>query len=111
MERLPVGSITFLLVKYPDETGEKRRPAVVINKVNEDEYWLLEVTSQPIPFPNSVAINSSDFLWGALKKTSQVRIDRILTAHEDLLREPEAQLKIEVMREIVSKITSLLPEF
>jgi mRNA interferase MazF len=111
MERLPVGSITFLLVRYPDETGEKRRPAVVINKVSEFEYWLLEITSQSIPFPNGVVISPADFIWGALNKPSQVRTDRILTANESLLRQPEGQLKTEVVKELVSKINSLLPKF
>ncbi len=110
MERLPVGAITFLLVPYPDGTGGKRRPAVDLNKVNDTEYWLVEITSQPTPFPNGVFLEESDFEFGALRVRSQVRCDRILTAHEELLRNPaEAMLKLEVHRKIVSTVIALLP--
>src|SRR6184192_3645254 len=97
MERIPVGSVTFHLVPYPDGTGEKRRPALVLGKVNDAEYWLLEITSQPLMQKHGVRLDPSDFVSGGLRRVSQVRCDRILTAHESLLRDPEGQVKKEVL--------------
>jgi mRNA interferase MazF len=110
LERLPVGSITFLFVPYPDGSGGKRRPTVVLSKVNEVEYWLAEITSQSLPLLNGLFIEQADFSSGGLRKPSQVRCDRLLTANEELLRDPEAVLKPEVVSKIVSRIISLLPK-
>lgn len=110
MERLPIGSVTFHLVPYPDGTGAKRRPALVLGKVNEAEYWLLEITSQTILHACGVHIESSDFEWGGLRRSSQVRCDRILTAHESLLRLPEGQLKSSILSVILDRVHSLIPQ-
>jgi hypothetical protein len=72
MERLSVGSVTFHLVPYPDGTGEKRRPAFVLNKVNESEYWLLEITSQPIMQEHGVRLEPADHA-GAWRSSRSIR--------------------------------------
>jgi mRNA interferase MazF len=110
VKNLPAGCDTFVAVPYTDRTGIKRRPVLVLSKVNDVEYFVLEITSQPLPFLNGVILDHKSDLWGGLKRVSQVRYDRILTAHYSLLRLHEAAVNTEILNSVIRRVLSLLPK-
>jgi mRNA interferase MazF len=110
MERIPVGSVVLVFFPYPDSTGGKRRPALVIAEANAEEYFLLEITSQPKQFPSGLFITGEDFESGGLRLPSQVRCDRLFTAHESVINPKAGKLKSDKFQTILAKTLSLFPK-
>jgi mRNA interferase MazF len=109
VERPAVGTVVALEVPYPDATGFKKRPALILAHANEEECFLLEITSQPLPRPATTPLDAADFASGGLRRKSYVRGDRLFTAHISLFTSIAGTLKPEAFWNILQKTLSLFP--
>jgi mRNA interferase MazF len=79
------GDVVTVLYPYTDLSGVKRRPAVVIAQLNEDEYLVCQITSQPTLFPHGVRLLDEHFKYGTLNHLSQIRCDRLISVHRTII--------------------------
>jgi mRNA interferase MazF len=104
-----VGSVVTIEFPYPDLTASKRRPALILAHANEEEYVLAEITSQPYPYSSGTFIDKAHFVSGELRFRSQVRSDRIFTAHQSAIGKVIGVLQPNIVAAIMHKTIALFP--
>ena len=104
----------IVLLPYPfsDQEGVKVRPAIIIsnnnfNKKSEDSI-MLPLTSVIKEVPYSVLINQEDLNSGKLLKPSRIRIDKIFTIRQDLVRMKIGVINNKTFEKVKSEIFKLI---
>ena len=104
----------IVLLPYPfsNQEGIKVRPAIVIsnnnfNKKSED-CIMLPLTSVIKEVPYSVLINQEDLNSGKLLKPSRIRIDKIFTICQDLVRMKIGVINNKTFEKVKSEIFKLI---
>jgi hypothetical protein len=106
---IEVGTVVTLPFPYFDEPDRvKNRPALVIARPSVDYCVLCQITSQKLPFPNSVKLLQSDFVIGGIDEESQVRTDMIFTLHRKVLKNFAGKVSINKLFEVLSMIRFIL---
>jgi mRNA interferase MazF len=108
MERPLKGDIVIIRFPFTDLSGSKRRHALVVAAAGCNDVILCQITSQSVKDELAVELTVDDFSQGSLKKTSNVRPNRIFTADTDLIIYKAAALTPEKMRLITDRIVDLL---
>ena len=108
MERFVKGDIVVVLFPFTDLSNAKRRPALVINNLKNDDLILCQITSRLKTDGYSVGFSESNFEAGSLKKTSYIRPNRLFTIHRNAILYKVAQLKTEKVNEVIDKIVSIM---
>lgn len=103
-----VGEVVTVRFLYADLSSAKNRPALVLARMNEEEFLLLPITSQPVIAKNGVRLVQADFEAGGLRLNSQVRFDRPLTAHRDILIKQVGKVRPEYLQDVLKKFVALL---
>ena len=107
MEGPIVGHVVTVLFPYTDLSGMKRRPAVVLAQMNEEDYLLCQVTTNT-GTPGGILISDSDFFEGGLRRQSLVRCDRLMTSHFSIITKSVGRLKPEIFMDIRNKVLGLI---
>ena len=104
----------IVLLPYPfsNQEGTKVRPAIIIsnnnfNKKSED-CIMLPLTSVIKEVPYSVLINQEDLNSGKLLKPSRIRIDKIFTICQDLVRMKIGVINNKTFEKVKSEIFKLI---
>ena len=108
MERFVKGDVVVVPFPFSDLTQAKRRPALVLTVLDGDDLILCQITSQEIKDRYSVSLEEKDFETGSLKKTSNLRPNRIFTADKHIILYRIGHLKKEKFQAIVHKTVSIL---
>ncbi|MBU0694739.1 MAG: type II toxin-antitoxin system PemK/MazF family toxin [Candidatus Omnitrophica bacterium] len=108
MERFVKGDVVVVPFPFSDLTQAKRRPALVIVKLEGDDLILCQVTSQSIRDKYAVSVDESDFETGTLKQKSSVRPNRIFTADRHIALYRVGHLKGERTNQIIEAIIDIL---
>lgn len=85
MARFVKGDVVVVLFPFSDLTQSKRRPALVLAKLDGDDVILCQITSQSIRDRYAIAIDNSDFENGSLKQRSNIRPNRLFTADSGII--------------------------
>jgi mRNA interferase MazF len=107
LERFVKGDIVVVPFPFSDLTRAKRRPALVIAKLEGDDLILCQITSQQIKDRYVVSIDEGDFETGVLQK-SNVRPNRIFTADRHIVLYRVGQLKLDKISEVIERIVDIL---
>jgi len=102
------GDVIVVPFPFSDLTRAKRRPALVIAKLDGDDIILCQVTSKNVKDRYSVSLTDNDFESGHLKRESNVRPNRIFTADIHIILYKIGHLKPEKTYKIVEIITGIL---
>lgn len=104
----------IVLLPYPfsDQEGTKVRPAIIIsnnnfNKKSED-CILLPLISIIKEVPYSVLITQDDLNSGNLLKSSRIRIDKIFTIRQNLVRMKIGTINNKVFEKITAEVFKIL---
>ncbi len=104
----------IVLLPYPfsDQKGVKVRPAIIIsnnnfNKKSED-CIMLPLTSVIKEVSYSVLITKEDLSFGNLLKPSRIRIDKIFTIRQNLVRMKIGMINNKTFEKIKSEIFRIL---
>ena len=99
-----------VVVPFPfsDLTQSKRRPALVISKLEGDDLILCQITSQSIKDSYAVSLEDKDFKTGSLKQSSNIRPNRIFTADNHIVLYKVGNLKIEKLTEIIEAVVEII---
>lgn len=95
MARFIKGDVVVVPFPFSDLTQAKRRPALVISKLEGDDIILCQITSQTTKDNYAIPIDDKDFEMGSLKQPSNVRPNRIFTADTHIVLYRIGNLKIE----------------
>jgi len=101
-----------VVVPFPfsDLTQAKRRPALVVASLDGEDNILCQIMSRSVQDRYAVALAESDFHDGGLRRPSNVRPNRIFTAHERLVLYRAGALKPQKATEITDAIIRILRE-
>jgi mRNA interferase MazF len=99
-----------IVVPFPfsDLTQHRRRPALIIAELDGDDVILCQITSQHIKDGYAVSVVDDDFETGGLKQKSNVRPNRIFTAHRHIILYRVGRLKSEKVNGIIEKVITIL---
>ncbi len=81
-----VGDIVLAPVPYTDLSGGKTRPALVVADVRMGDWVVCAMTGRAEARPGDIAISQQDLQRGVLRGDGWVRVGRLYTLNETLLR-------------------------
>ena len=108
MERFVKGDIVVVPFPFSDLTKSKRRPALVVAELEEDDLILCQITSQEIRDKYAIQIGDNDFESGILRQKSNIRPNRIFTADSHLILYRAGHLKSDKIKEVIERIIDIL---
>ncbi|MDD5451099.1 MAG: type II toxin-antitoxin system PemK/MazF family toxin [Desulfovibrionales bacterium] len=108
MAKFIKGDVVVVPFPFSDLTQSKRRPALVVSKIEGDDLILCQITSQSVKDSYSISLDDKDFGTGSLKQTSNVRPNRIFTADSHIVLYKVGNLKIEKLNEIIAKVVEII---
>jgi mRNA interferase MazF len=83
------GDVVLVLFPFTDLSGTKRRPALIVGRVESDDLVLAFITSRGLAIASrsSYALSQSDveFQRTGLKMASSIRLDKLATLHRRLV--------------------------
>jgi mRNA interferase MazF len=108
MAKFIKGDVVVVPFPFSDLTQSKRRPALVVSKIEGDDLILCQITSQSVKDSYAILLDDKDFETGSLKQTSNVRPNRIFTADSHVVLYKVGNLKIEKLNEIIEKVVEII---
>lgn len=83
------GDVVLVAFPFTDLSGVKRRPALIVGRIQTNDLLLAFITSQVVVGRSSSShhLDTTDpeFLTSGLKVSSTVRLDRLATLHRRLV--------------------------
>ena len=80
MEEFVKGDVVVLPFPFSDLSNSQKRPALVVAKLEGDDFILCQITSRMRVDEYSIVIKNEDFKQGSLNLTSTIRTNKILKA-------------------------------
>ena len=108
MAKFIKGSVVVVPFPFSDLSQAKKRPALVITDLKNDDLILCQITSQQIRDDYSIALEDKDFSKGSLKKESNIRPNRIFTADKNIILYEVGQINKEKMNQVINKIIEII---
>jgi mRNA interferase MazF len=108
LERFIKGDVVVVPFPFSDLTRSKRRPALVVAELEEDDLILCQITSQEIRDKYTISLEANDFESGILKQKSNIRPNRIFTADRHIIIYRAGHLKPDKIKEVINKIIDIL---
>lgn len=108
MARFVKGDVVVVPFPFSDLTQTKRRPTLVIAGLQGNDLILCQITSQMFRDQYAITINSDDFESGTLRKSSNVRTNRLFTADQQVILYKVGRLKSTKTDEVTTRIVEIL---
>lgn len=108
MGRFVKGDVVVLPFPFSDLSNSKRRPALVLSNLQGNDIILCQITSQAKKDQYTIELNGSDFKDGALRRSSNIRPNRIFTADETIIMYKLGSIQPEKYLEVRNMIIRLL---
>lgn len=108
MARFVKGEVVVVPFPFSDLTQAKKRPALVISKLEGDDLILCQITSQTVKDQYSIPLNQHDFAGGSLKQSSNVRPNRLFTADSSIVLYSIGSLTPEKTNSIIEKVIEII---
>ena len=108
MEGFMRGDVVVVNFPFTDLSEVKRRPALVLKVVDNEDLILCQITSRFKQDRFSIPLSSDDFLSGSLPKESFIRPNRIFTLHKDLILKKAGEIKTKKLVNVIAEIISFL---
>ena len=108
MERFVKGDVVVVPFPFSDLTQTKKRPALVIARLEGDDLILCQITSRDITDSYAISIADRDFKAGGLKQESNVRANRIFTADGRIILYRAGTLFPSKLDEVIEKVVGII---
>src|SRR6266498_968444 len=92
MGKFIAGDIIVIPFPYTDLSQFKKRPALILKDLGNDDYLLAMITSKSYNSPYSLFINAADFSVGSLPVESFVRCNRLFEVNDSIIIKKAASL-------------------
>lgn len=108
MAKFIKGSVVVVPFPFSDLSQAKKRPALVITDLRNNDLILCQITSQQISDDYSIVLNDKNFSKGSLKKESNIRPNRVFTADKNIILYEVGQINKEKMNQVIEKIIEII---
>ena|SRR3989338_10274191 len=108
MAKFIKGSVVVVPFPFSDLSQAKKRPALVITDLNNNDLILCQITSQQIHDNYSITLEDKDFSKGSLKKESNIRPNRIFTADKNIILYQVGQVNEKKINQVIEKIVEII---
>lgn len=108
MAKLIKGDVVVVPFPFSDLTQSKRRPALVVSKLEGDDIILCQITSQTVKDDYAIALDDKNFETGSLKQPSNIRPNRIFTADSNIVLYRVGNIKTDKLNEVIEKIVEIV---
>ena len=85
MEEVVKGDVVVLPFPFSDLSKSKKRPALVVAKLEGDDLILCQITSEARIDGYSIVLANEDFRQGSLNLTSMIRPNKLFTADKSIV--------------------------
>jgi len=107
MEEFVKGDVAVLPFPFSDLSKSKRRPALVVAKLEGDDIILCQITSEARVDDYSIVLSDNDFKTGKLNLTSLIRPNRLFTADKSIIIYKIGSLKDSKIKEVEKEIVKI----
>ncbi len=108
------GDVVLVPFPFTDLTASKTRPALVISRGSYNEgsrdVVLLGMTSNLTNAAHSILVDDGDLSDGTLAATSRVKVDKIVSLEQRLVRKTVASLDPATLQRVMRELLSLHPD-
>ncbi len=101
------GDVVVMPFPFSDLSSNKRRPTLVLADLPGDDLIVCQITSQILPDPFSVTLETDDFIDVNINLPSLIRITRIFMAESSLVLYRLGKLKKVKQQEVHRQIERL----
>jgi mRNA interferase MazF len=108
MAKFIKGDVVVVPFPFSDLTQSKRRPALVVSKLEGDDIILCQITSQTVKDNYAILLDDKNFETGSLKQPSNIRPNRIFTADSNIVLYKVGNIKTDKLNEIIEKIVEIV---
>ena len=108
MGRFVRGDVVVLNFPFSDLTGTKRRPALVVADLINDDIILCQITGRSKKDKYAVNLNNGDCVNGNLNIESYVRSNKLFTADEKTILYKICCITDNKMKEVINIIISFI---
>lgn len=108
MERFIKGDVVVVPFPFSDLSRSKRRPALVVQHFNGEDLLLAQITSQTVRDEYAISLGNNDFKEGSLKKSSNIRPNKLFTCSKNLILYRVGSLETSKMSDVIQSIKDLL---
>lgn len=108
MAKLIKGDVVVVPFPFSDLTQSKRRPALVVSKLEGDDIILCQITSQTVKDNYAIVLDDKNFETGSLKQPSNIRPNRIFTADSNIVLYKVGNIKTDKLNEVIEKIVEIV---
>lgn len=110
MARFIKGDVVVLPFPFSDLSASKRRPALVLADLTGNDIILCQITSQQTKDAYAISLTDSDMINGSLKKSSNIRPNRIFTADKNIILYKIGSIASAKYQEVRNKIIEILDQ-
>jgi mRNA interferase MazF len=107
VEKFIKGDVVVIPFPYSDLTHAKRRPALVLAESSLNDVILCQITSQDMKDSFAMKLSDEDFSVGSLKKTSNIRPNKLFTADSSIILYKVGSLKSQKLDEVIDRIVEI----
>jgi mRNA interferase MazF len=104
------GDVVVVPFPFSNLADSKRRPALVLSRLDGGDLILCQITSQQTRDRYAVSLADADFVSGGLKQPSNIRPNRVFTADRSLILYRAGGLRPEKVREVIDCFVAILEE-
>ena len=104
MERFVAGDIVVVSFPFTDFSSARKRPALVLSNVENNDILICEITSIMRNDSYVVYLENEDLESGKLKVRSIIRPNRIVTIHQSKINYKFGRIKDFKLQEVLEKI-------
>ena len=108
MERIVKGDVVVILFPFSDLSESKRRPALILTKLQGNDLILCQITSKKTKDSYAIPLLETDFKKGTLKKDSNIRPNKIFTADNSIIEYKVGSLEQTKTRKVIEKVCSII---
>ncbi len=108
MAKLVKGDVVVVPFPFSDLSQAKKRPALVVSKLEGDDVILCQITSQSVKDNYAISLDDKDFGAGSLKQPSNIRPNRIFTADSHIVLYKVGNLTKEKLNGIIEKVVEII---
>lgn len=102
------GDVVVVPFPFSDLTDAKRRPALVLSKLEGDDLILCQITSRALGDRYSISLQDQDFASGNLRHPSNIRPNRVFTADQAIILYKAGNLRFRKFDEVIDRLVEIL---
>lgn len=107
--RLSRGDVISVPFPFADLSGSKRRPALVIKKLEGDDLVICPISTKAEGDKTAVSLRNEDFVFGNLPQDSCViRPSHLFTVDINIVVKKVGYLRAEKVKEVIRKVAEVL---